>query len=365
MYERKVMRFNKLLFFFIVNCLFIFNIYANSISGQYSMPQKSVKFEKLENFSILPIGWSKDGNAAFLLYNREPWSADSLSGIKLIIMDTVEDKTLWLSPVYEINESAGIAITWNQNVDQFSEKLSEFNIIPQIDPQYGGTSFTLLEDEYKLFPEEIKQTGINGISSVSLKIESKNRGEKSLYKYVHSGESKSILIDFYVLGYFKSPWENRLAIVFAEDFLNENGVDSIQLKFSGAHMTIGYRRVESHETKLIDAVMSGQYYNSRNLLEKGAGADSIAQNGEPLVVLAAKQFNWDIVFLLLDFGADINQIDKLKRNSLHYAAINGDLSIVVRLLDMGADSTQMDSRGDDPESLAEKNHHGRISALLQ
>lgn len=359
------MRFNKLLMFFVIYGLFFSGLGAESVSGQYTMPVKSVKFEKCENYSILPVGWSKKGNAAFLLFNREPWTDQSTSGVKLIIINTVEDQVLWLSPLFEVGDSAGIASLWNENSLLFSEKLSQNGIIPQENAQYGGTAFTLLNDDYKVFSEESRLTGVNGLASVSLKIESKKRGSKLLYKFVQSPESKNILVNFKVLGFFKSPWENRLAVAYVEDTLNVNGEDSVLLKFSGAHLTIGFRRVENNDTKLIDAVMSGQYYNSMNLLKNGADPKTTLVTGEHLLILAARQFNWDIVFLLVQYGADINQIDKFSRNLMHYAVLNGNLSIVERLQILGVDTNLVDSSGYTSLALAEKKGLSQIQNILK
>jgi hypothetical protein len=329
------------------------------------MPHKSIKFEKLENYSILPIGWSKKGNAAFLLINREVWFPDSTSGIKCLIIDTVEDEALWLSPLYSVEGNSGIPNIWNENIDVISQKLSYYGIIPQNDPLYGGAVFSLIDDDYKLYSDELRQTGVNGISTVSLKIQSHLRGEKSLYKYVYSRKDKRILIDFSVLGYFKSPWENRVAVVYAEDYLEEDGKDFIELKFSGAHLTLGYRRIESNQTRLIDAVMSGQFYNCRSLLEAGVSPDTSVHTGESLLVLAAGHSNWDIVFLLLEFGADINSVDHEHRSPLHYAVLEEDIQIVKKLLEKGVDKRLSDSRGDTALSLAGKKGNSEIMALLE
>jgi hypothetical protein len=303
-------------------------------------------------------------NAAFLLINRETWFPDSSSGIKCFIIDTVEDKALWISPLYPVDGNSGILDIWNENIDVISQKLSYCGIIPQNDPLYGGTVFSLIDDDYKLYSDEVRQTGVNGISTVSLIIQSHLRGEKPLYKYVYSNEDKRILIDFSVLGYFKSPWENRVAVVYAEDYLEDDGKDFIELKFSGAHLTLGYRRIESNETRLVDAVMSGQFYNCRSLLDGGVSPDTTANTGESLLVLAAGRYNWDIVFLLLEYGADINRLDHENRSPLHYAVLGENLQIVKKLLEKGVDKTLSDSKGDTALSLAGKKGNAEIMDLL-
>ncbi|MDA3812105.1 MAG: ankyrin repeat domain-containing protein [Spirochaetaceae bacterium] len=330
MYQLKVMRFNKLLTLFIFFILFYSSLAANSVSGQYDMPLNSVKFEKQEIFSIFPIGWSKNGNSAFLIYKKT-----QKPSAWLITFDAIEDKVLWISDKYEINETNSILTIWNDQVDLFSDKLSEANIIPDLNPQFGGLSFTMMQDDYSIFSEELRQAGQQGITSLSLKIVSKKRGEKSLYEYTQSDKQDLVLIDFQVLGYFKSPWEDRIAVVSAEDSHREKENNILTLRFSGAHLSIGYRRIENEETQLIDAVLGGQFYNTRNLLIQGINPNSRVSTGESLVLLAAKQYNWDIVFLLLEYGADLQGRDKDKRSLLYYAEQEGNIDAVKRLLLLG------------------------------
>ena len=355
----------RLIFLFILFNLFISFSGANPIAGQYSIPLNSIKFEKLENYSFLPVGWSKKGNIALLVHNREIRPGETGSGIKLLIFNTVTDKEIWVSSLYAVDSISLLSSVWRTNVDLFSEKLSDAGIIPDYSPQYGGTLFSLDNDKYQIQTDEKKQIGIEGISSLSLIINSENRGTKSLYKYYFNQSSSEILAEFRVLGYFRSPWEKRISVVSGETIINSDGLEIVGIRLSGAHLTIGYSRKVTEDNKLIDAVLSGQFYNSRNLLKNGARVNNKVSSGEALILMAARQNNWDIVFLLLDYGATLNVPGKSGRTLLHYAAISGERSVCISLLHRGADRSIKDSNGETAYSLALRNGFDEIAGLLK
>ncbi|MBI9100642.1 MAG: ankyrin repeat domain-containing protein, partial [Spirochaetaceae bacterium] len=93
--------------------------------------------------------------------------------------------------------------------------------------------------------------------------------------------------------------------------------------------------------------------------------DSRTPTDEPLILLAARQFNWDIVFLLIEYKASFAVIDSRKRTLLHYAAIDGHEGIVKKLLTLGINKRFTDIEGETALSLAEKNHHTSLLPLLE
>ncbi len=363
MQKRKVMRKRELILLFLLFSVFISHLGANPVTGQYLLPRNSVKFENNDNYSLLPVGWSKKGNFALIIYNRKQWPGEEGSGIKLLIFDAIEDKEIWLSPFYSVDEVSGLVSVWNTQVDLFSEKLAAASIIPDSDPLYGGTLFTFNDTDYQIRSDEKRQMGIRGISSLSLIIKSETGGEKSLYNYSNN-ESGILLSEFIPLGYFKSPWEKRIAVISGENTSRNN--DQINtIRVSGAHLTIGYKRVLTDEVKLIDAVLGGQFYNTRNLLEKGIDPNFTVAPGDPLIHRSARQGNWEIVTLLLKYGASINGLDKMGRTILHYAAISGEMNSCIYFLQNGANREITDSNGDSSFSLAKKNNFNGIADLLK
>lgn len=346
---------------FTMGLLFFFlniGIGANSVSGIYSIPRNSVKFEKKSQYSILPVGWSKKGNAAFVIIDRDH------NNLSMLIVDAVMDRVLWTSSQQSLSNSSPAAV-WSKNSDLFSENLSQWGIIPDENPQYGGLQFSIGGDDFKLYSEETPLAGNRGIASMSLKIESKLRGSKSLFKYVENPDQGRALLAFYALGYFQSPWEKRIAVLSLSDFFSSESGEISELKFSGAHLAIGYMKTESTDTMLIDAVLSGQFYNARTLLSNGADPDITVPTGDPLILMAAKQNNWDLVFLLIDYKADVAVIDGDMRTLLHYGAEQGGLEVVRKLILFGLNKNFKDRNGKTALSLARKNNFIDVVNLLK
>ncbi|MDC7219901.1 MAG: ankyrin repeat domain-containing protein [Spirochaetales bacterium] len=96
-----------------------------------------------------------------------------------------------------------------------------------------------------------------------------------------------------------SPFEKRAALVFLR-----KGEGHGEYMVMGAHLTLGFRAVPLEQEPLIEAVLNGQYYICRLILEKGTDPDSVGDDrGYPPLLLAARTGNWDIARLLLDYGA--------------------------------------------------------------
>ena len=340
-------RFNTLL----IICSFFLGPFlqvgANSVSGQYAFPRNSIKFEKQKEFSLLPVGWSKNGNAAFVVINK------STQTMSLSIIDSIEDTLLWESAEYDLRTQS-MAVVWNQMADTFSNHLAEFDIIPQNTPVYGGLNFTTSNDNFLLFHDETNLVGQNRINTLSLKIQSEKRGVKNLYKYVQDQNSGRFLMGFQVLGYFKSPWENRIIVLSSQEFVEGEEEAITELKFSGAHLTIGYVKEVTSDNQLIDSVLSGQFYNSRNLLKNGADPNIHVAGGKSLILMAAHQFNWDIVQLLYEYKASLAVVDQDNRTLLHYAVLDGNLEIVRMLMVWGINTNFRDNNGETAIALAKR-----------
>lgn len=352
------LRIIKLFILCLLFLSFTISVWGNSVSGVYTVPLNSVKFEKKSHYSILPVGWSKKGNAAFVIIDKEK------STHTLFILDTVIDKVLWTSSPTDLN-GRSLSTLWSKKSDLFSENLSRWDIIPNDHPQYGGLRFSFGGDDFKLYSEETLLTANRGIAALTLNIESQLRGNKSLYKYVHDSAKGNTLVSFHVLGYFQSPWEKRIAVLSVSDFQSSENEDFSELKFSGAHLGIGYKRIESTESMLIESVLSGQFYNTRQLLLEGENPDTTIPTGTPLILMAAKQNNWDLVFLLIDYKADIAVIDGDKRTLLHYGAELGDVEAVRKLILLGINKDFKDVEGDSALSLALENDFIDVVNLLE
>ena len=72
----------------------------------------------------------------------------------------------------------------------------------------------------------------------------------------------------------------------------------------------------------------------------------------------------EMVDLLIESGADVNDRQAGGFTPLHAAAQNGDVTTVERLLAAGADTTARTDKGETPRALAEARGHSEVMALL-
>jgi len=282
---------------------------------------------------------------------------------ELIIFDGVDDRILYRSDSYKLPEG-GIAETWNTNHDSISGLLADYGIIPDRTPLYGPADFSWGNDEYALFSDSTPLPGNSGVASLSLMIRSERRGIKKIYSYIHNDNSGKLVLDSSVVGYYLSPTERRIVAISLDEIASLEGSRHRELRFNGAHLTIGFTREQTSSTGLTEAVLSGQYFMTRSFLDKNVDPN-IAIDGDPLILIAAKQGNWDIVFLLIEKGAESAVIDSRGRILLHYAALEGDRDSVIRLLAMGMNKSFLDSESKSPADLARETGKTSLVPLLE
>jgi ankyrin repeat protein len=97
-------------------------------------------------------------------------------------------------------------------------------------------------------------------------------------------------------------------------------------------------------TALLFAAMSGDVESARLLLDRGADANDIAADGNSALVLAAFQGHGAVARLLLDRGADPNAAGA-GYSALHAAVLRGDADTAKALLAKGANSNARMTKG--------------------
>ena len=208
-----------------------------------------------ENYGIerfYPIGWSRDGKFAYYL---EPVDeACHCYFAKLFIMDLKTDKILWSfdynSEFIDGAKKEGRPFTfdgvWRANQRLFSEKLSEHGIEPQ--SRFTLLSFPirhkrdLLTADHRTtekpgLTEEERLYGI--IDKATLQLNSRRYGRKTVLDYAYT---KARPLYVAIVGYIKSPYEPRIAIVLLEVLRGYEGPPhTARVRIVGADLEKGFQ----------------------------------------------------------------------------------------------------------------------------
>jgi len=117
---------------------------------------------------------------------------------------------------------------------------------------------------------------------------------------------------------------------------------------------------------LITAVSEGNVEQVKNLLDRGADANTVDSEYGTVLGISAYRGDESIVSLLLDRGADANAIDKSGRygTALGVAVFMGKKLIVAMLLNRGADANTVDSVYGTVLGVAAKTGNAGIVSLL-
>ena len=227
-----------------------FCAYAQDVQ-RHSFYNKPVEL-KLGRLSRLeegfyPIGWSEDGKFAYIV---EP--ADEACGCyfaKLIIKDLKTDAVLWdfdyESTAFDEkdNKPKSLLAFWRSNHALFSKKLNEHKIrqekgfaLQPFPTLYQGDELTA-----RLSLERNGQTWLEeAVSAIRLQVNSKRRGKKTVYEKTDVADL--MILDVRLVGYLKSRFEPRAALVLIEVHRGYEGPPSVaKINIIGSDLISGFK----------------------------------------------------------------------------------------------------------------------------
>lgn len=209
--------------------------------------------QRLYTDAFYPIGWSRDGKFA---YYSEP--VDEECGCyfaELAIIDLRTDKVLWefRNKPQERMDEKGMPIPddmrqlWKRNVAMFTEKLREHGIVQTARFALLGRTFSSGGKGYTAKVVSVNADdpdGLNRVRKVSLDLSSPSLGRKSLYSAEYKGDDiYGSPLDIAVAGTFKSPFENRVAIVMVKVQRGWEGPPhTVEVQIAGADLVSGFRK---------------------------------------------------------------------------------------------------------------------------
>lgn len=115
---------------------------------------------------------------------------------------------------------------------------------------------------------------------------------------------------------------------------------------------------------LIDAVSNIDLISLNVLLSEGASIDTVDQDGNTPLMIAAKIGNPRIVKILLAHNPDLNKKNNVGNTALMIASENGQAFIVEQLIAKGADTNAKNAMGFTSLEIAKRNGHAAIIELL-
>jgi hypothetical protein len=215
--------------------------------------KRSYGRESLITEAFYPIGWSKDGKFAY--YSEPGDEACGCYFARLVILDLVSDKVLW-SFDYDSSDAEGkgrknppatIRALWKENLKLFSGKLREHNIVAQ--RAFNLLLFPInqagdqLTTELKIKESTDEEARLYGsINQATLQLVSKQNGKKTILDKTYGDENNPRPLDLKVLGYTKSPFEPRIAIVVIEVHRGYEGPPhTTHIKIVGSSLSSGFK----------------------------------------------------------------------------------------------------------------------------
>lgn len=180
------------------------------------------KYSCLEEV-IYPLGWSEDGKFAYLI--EEANEAVYNYTLHFIIQDTETDKQLVKEtfkaseqPKYEPDDTAiDLESVWSSRKDRYNELLTEHKILVGNGTQFYGMPWVKSQRPYRF-------KGINKMAHSDLfdldfvsehRLEASEQGVGKKIILTHNFGKYDLALATEALGYFQSPFEDRIAVVDA------------------------------------------------------------------------------------------------------------------------------------------------------
>ncbi len=116
---------------------------------------------------------------------------------------------------------------------------------------------------------------------------------------------------------------------------------------------------------IFTAIRSIDYTSINILLSEGTDIDTVDQQGNTPLMIAAKIGNPRILDIILSHNPNIDKQNKKGMTALMIAAKTGQLHAVKELLSHGADYTAQDKSGNSPITLASKFGHTKIVTFFK
>ena len=178
--------------------------------------------------NLIPIGWSDDGKFAYKITMCDDMCGCCTDGVSII--NTITDKQVQYLDFGEGGGQFG-EISKNDSIMEVRKTLKRNNII------IGSSGKFIKSNKINNYNIILNQERIKSNSEWGYGIEyNLIVGNYDGYKTVSKGIIEDNEIDLQYLGYFKSPFENRIIILFSSCYRGIEQTDYYSLKFVGCSL---------------------------------------------------------------------------------------------------------------------------------
>ncbi|XP_065115373.1 dynein axonemal heavy chain 12 [Paramisgurnus dabryanus] len=158
--------------------------------------------------------------------------------------------------------------------------------------------------------------------------------------------------------------EDNTGYIPLHEAASQSNQSILHITFTASHVELKDRRTHRGKTPLFLAVEKGFLDNACFLLDSACSPDTLDNEEDSPLVVAIRNNNYDMVKLLLNFNAKVNQEGAHRRTALHEAARLGLKDLVDLLLKFGAHPDPRSSFGLTPLALAAQAGHLEIVRTL-
>jgi hypothetical protein len=226
----------KLLILFFL-CLFLFK---NAIGQSLKLPKELVYYNEkaeeeendgyyVETTRFHPLGWSKDGKFAYVKF-FDAYS-DGLS-ILVVVQDMASDKVIWSK---EANNGISNEALWKELKNSTEKTLAQYGIQSKQSIDYRQESWHRINGQAYKF-------ALTTNDRIQINCRAKGLGEKTIFKQDISAEDFEYMnISARVTGIIKSPYENRVIVVYRTLSKGFEFIEDESFNLVGCHLTRGFK----------------------------------------------------------------------------------------------------------------------------
>lgn len=189
------------------------------------------------------FGWSRDGKLAYALVDQPPFRNGH--GFTFAIVDARTDEIL--ASLYDHSDQFGAGnedafhIAWERNRGEIGRLMGEFGVESggetAFDPfplRRGSDRYRVEIAEWRVDPRTSPYE--NGVVGYTATFHSRERGSKVI---AHRG--RIFATDITPVGFVRSPFENRLAVLIAESGNTWGANRFTDFTVVGAHLDVGFQ----------------------------------------------------------------------------------------------------------------------------